>query len=153
MTSLQWQTLTEQTAGRRLVVGDLHGRTGYHTVDARHGSIRHFSNGPRDTSLVCGSIGGTSGNAPQEDILEGECGSTCPWHPTLTLETVGFYQSLGCERAGDIWAQGGSRRPVPDSRKIIAFLGNIHAAICVVNNERSFIIRKFGRVMVTRSLN
>jgi hypothetical protein len=66
--------------------------------------------------------------APQEDILEGECGSTSLWYSISAVETAGFYQSLGCKRlselrsrgipnnAGDSWAQDSPRCPILDPR-------------------------------------
>jgi len=108
--------------------------------------------------------------APQEDILEGECRNEFPWSSTPTFETLGFYQSLGCRRLSDLVREEyqttqeiHGHRTAQEVRHLILerlplFLHeHTHATTRVpfswLNNERNFVVRTFGKVTVTRSLN
>lgn len=108
--------------------------------------------------------------APQEDILEGEYGSAGPWYSASALEIAGFYQSLGCKRLSDLVREEYKtsqeiygHKTAQEVRSLILerlplFLHeHTHAATRVsftwLNNERNFIVRTFGKVAVTRSLN
>ena len=108
--------------------------------------------------------------APQEDILEGEYGRTSTWHSMSTVETTGFYQSLGCKRLSELIREEYlttqeiyGHRAAQDVRSLILerlplFLhGHTHATIRVsftwLNDERNFIVRTFDKVTVKRSLD
>ena len=108
--------------------------------------------------------------APQEDILEGKSGNTCPCYFASALETTGFYQTLGCKRLSELVREEYrttqeiyGHKTAQEVRSLILerlplFLHeHTHAATRVsytwLNNERNFIVRTFGKVSVTRSLN
>ena len=108
--------------------------------------------------------------APQEDILEGKYDSACRWYSIRILETAGFYQSLGCKRLSDLVREEYrtaqeiyGHKTAQDVRSLILerlplFLHeHTHATTQVpfawLNNEKNFIVRTFGKVTVTRSLN
>ena len=108
--------------------------------------------------------------APQEDILEGEYDGASPWYSMSTVETAGFYQFLGCKRLSElvreeyrITQEIYGHRTAQDVRSLILerlplFLHeHTHATTRVpftwLNNERNFVVRTFGKVTVTRSLN
>lgn len=106
--------------------------------------------------------------APQEDILEGEPSTTCSCCFALAL--AGFYQSLGCKRLSELVREEYrttqeiyAHKTAQEIRSLILerlplFLHeHTHAATRVsftwLNNERNFVVRTFGKVTVTRSLN
>jgi hypothetical protein len=108
--------------------------------------------------------------APQEDILEGEYGNTCPWYSTSAVKTTGFYQSLGCKRLSDLVREEYRTTQEIYGHKIAHEVRSLilerlplflhehtHAATRVpftwLNDERNFIVRTFGKVTVTRGLN
>lgn len=108
--------------------------------------------------------------APQEDILEGEYGSTSPWYSMSIMEIIGFYQSLGCKRLSELVREEYrtaqeiyGHRTAQDIRSLILerlplFLHeHTHATTRVpftwLNNEKNFVVRTFGKVTVTRSLS
>lgn len=108
--------------------------------------------------------------APQEDILEGEYGYTSSWHSMSAVETTGFYRSVGCKRLSELVREEYrttqeiyGHRTAQDIRSLILerlplFLHeHTHATTRVsftwLNNERNFIVKTFGKVTVTRSLN
>ena len=123
-----------------------------------------------DDTIALQQFGGDIFCAPQEDILEGEHGDMRPRDSTPTLETLGFYQSLGCKRLSDLVREEYrtaqeiyGHKTAHDVRSLILerlplFLHeHTHATTQVpfawLNNERNFIVRTFGKVTVTRSLN
>ena len=108
--------------------------------------------------------------APQEDILEGEYGNGCPWDPVSAFESTGFYQYLGCKRLSELVREEYrttqeiyGHKTAQEVRSLILerlplFLHeHTHATTRVpftwLNNERNFVVRTFGKVSVTRSLN
>ena len=121
-----------------------------------------------DDMIAYQQFGGDIFCAPQENILEGEYGSTWPWHSISTLETVDFYRSLGCEQLSDLIhekLQGTKEirgnNTVREVRSLILqrlplFLGHRHTAaktISWLKDERNFVIRTFKKVTVKRSIN
>ncbi|KAF9644423.1 hypothetical protein BDM02DRAFT_3272450 [Thelephora ganbajun] len=108
--------------------------------------------------------------APQEDILEGEYGNMFPWYFTSALEIIGFYRSLGCKRLSDLVREECRKtqeirghKTAQEIRSLVLerlplFLHeHTHATTRVhftwLNNERNFVVRAFGKLTVTRSLN
>ena len=87
--------------------------------------------------------------------------------PTQTLETIGFYQSLGCKRLGDIVQEephgtvptvGATAKNVQNTifERLPFFLEHNHTATQAttwLRNDGNFIIRTFKKVTVTRSIN
>ena len=108
--------------------------------------------------------------APQEDILEGEYGSTRSWYSASAFKTAGFYQSLGCKRLSDLIREEYQtaqetygHKAAQEVRSLILerlplFLHeHTHATTRVsftwLDNERNFVVKTFEKVTVTRSLN
>lgn len=108
--------------------------------------------------------------APQEDVLEGEYDNTFPQCLSSALATAGFYQSLGCRRLSDLIQEEyqttqeiHGHKTAKEVRSLILerlplFLHeHTHAATRVpltwLNKERNFIVRTFGRVSVTKTLD
>lgn len=110
--------------------------------------------------------------APQEEILEGEHDSTCPQHFVLTLETIDFYQSLGCKQLSDLVEEkyqteeevhGSTQedhRSAQEVRllileRLLIFLHDCtHTTVSLewLNNEENFIVQKFKKITATKSI-
>jgi hypothetical protein len=108
--------------------------------------------------------------APQEDLLEGGYINTYRWNCKSTLEILGFYQWLGCKCLSDLVQEEYKtaqeiygHRTALEVRSLILerlplFLhGHTHATTRVpftwLNNDKNFIVRTFGKITITRSLN
>ena len=108
--------------------------------------------------------------APQEDILEGGYSSAHRWNGNSALEITGFYQYLGCKCLSDLVREDYrtaqeiyGHRTALEVRSLILerlplFLHeHTHATTRVpyawLNNDKNFVVRTFGKITVTRSLN
>jgi hypothetical protein len=108
--------------------------------------------------------------APQEDILEGECGSTSLWYSISAVETAGFYQSLGCKRLSELVREEyrttqeiyGHKTaqdfpPLVLERLPLFLHEHTHAKtrdlFAWLSSGGNFVVRTFGKVTVTRSLD
>ena len=108
--------------------------------------------------------------APEDPILEGEYGSTYPQFCTLTLETVAFYESLGCELLSDLvqeeykwtgetpWNGIALKvRSLVLERLPLFLHENTHQTTLFslkwLNNDENFIVQSAEKVMITRSID
>jgi len=121
-----------------------------------------------DDMIAFQQFGGDIFCAPQEDILEGEYGSTYPRYSASTSETVDFYRSLGCKQLSDLVlevprgtneifgskaAQGVRSLILERLPFFLEHHGNATQVTTWLSEKGNFIVRMFKEVMTTRSID